>query len=392
MMLFRLLIIFNIFSYYVLEADCSDLTYEECIYWSGYCEWNEETGICQDIGGGGDGGDIEFGPYQFEYLTEADGIRETDLYNGALLYYPLEANPPYASIVLIDAFGDEYGLEGWAQYFSSYGFIAMTIGNFDRTVMDGDSEWDYADRALGLLDAIETIKQENIRDLSPLFGKVDTSRFAVSGYSTSGGGAHTAVTMDSTLKTAILLNPAVAFLDSINCPVETNYYCLIEEHLDHDVPVLIFAGENEYDELVSPDDPTYSNMWALPQYEYVPETTDKTYFESAGEGHGSSVWPVGDVAGYSLAWLHYFLLDEELYCDFLIETPQSTSQFFTTLQCVNTISYDINNDGQINNEDLITIVISIVNNSQTENSSDLNFDFSVDIFDLFLLSDYLSDM
>ena len=388
-MLFRLLIIFNIFSYYVLEADCSDLTYEECIYWSGYCEWNEETGLCQDVGGGGG---IEFGPYQFEYLTEADGIRETDLYNGALLYYPLEANPPYASIVLIDAFGDEYGLEGWAQYFSSYGFIAMTIGNFDRTVMDGDSEWDYADRALGLLDAIETIKQENIRDLSPLFGKVDTSRFAVSGYSTSGGGAHTAVTMDSTLKTAILLNPAVAFLDSINCPVETNYYCLIEEHLDHDVPVLIFAGENEYDELVSPDDPTYSNMWALPQYEYVPETTDKTYFESAGEGHGSSVWPVGDVAGYSLAWLHYFLLDEESYCDFLIETPQSTSQFFTTLQCVNTISYDINNDGQINNEDLITIVISIVNNSQTENSSDLNFDFSVDIFDLFLLSDYLSDM
>ena len=389
MMPFRLLIIFNIFSYYVLEADCSDLTYEECIYWSGYCEWNEETGLCQDVGGGGG---IELGPYQFEYLTEADGIRETDLYNGALLYYPLEANPPYASIVLIDAFGDEYGLEGWAQYFSSYGFIAMTIGNFDRTVMDGDSEWDYADRALGLLDAIETIKQENIRDLSPLFGKVDTSRFAVSGYSTSGGGAHTAVTMDSTLKTAILLNPAVAFLDSINCPAETNYFCLIEEHLDHDVPVLIFAGENEYDELVSPDDPTYSNMWALPQYEYVPETTDKTYFESAGEGHGSSVWPVGDVAGYSLAWLHYFLLDEELYCDFLIETPQSTSQFFTTLQCVNTISYDINNDGQINNEDLITIVISIVNNSQTENSSDLNFDFAVDIFDLLLLSDYLSDM
>ena len=388
-MSFRLLIIFNIFSYYLLEADCSDLTYEECIYWSGYCEWNEETGLCQDVGGGGG---IEFGPYQFEYLTEADGIRETDLYNGALLYYPLEANPPYASIVLIDAFGDEYGLEGWAQYFSSYGFIAMTIGNFDRTVMDGDSEWDYADRALGLLDAIETIKQENIRELSPLFGKVDTSRFAVSGYSTSGGGAHTAVTMDSTLKTAILLNPAVAFLDSINCPAETNYYCLIEEHLDHDVPVLIFAGENEYDELVSPDDPTYSNMWALPQYEYVPETTDKTYFESAGEGHGSSVWPVGDVAGYSLAWLHYFLLDEELYCDFLIETPQSTSQFFTTLQCVNTISYDINNDGQINNEDLITIVISIVNNSQTENSSDLNFDFAVDIFDLLLLSDYLSDM
>ena len=391
-MIFRFLIIVNVFSYYVLQADCSDLTYEECIYWSGYCEWNEETGLCQNLAGGGGDDDIQFGPYQFDYLTEADSIRQSDLYNGTLLYYPLDANPPYSSIVLIDAFGDEFGLQSWARYFSSYGFIAMTIGNFDRSTRDSNSDWDYADRALGLLDAIETIKQENIRELSPIFSQVDTSNFAVSGYSTSGGGAHTAATMDSTLKAAILLNPAVAFLDSLNCPAETNYYCLIEEHLDHDVPVLIFAGENEYDELVSPDDPMYSNMWALPQYEYVPETTDKTYFESAGEGHGSSVFPAGDVADYSLAWLNYFLLDEQSYCDFLTEEPQTTSQFFTTLQCSNTISYDINNDGQINNQDLVTVVLSIVNNSQTENSSDLNFDSSVDIFDLLFLSDYLLDL
>ena len=50
---------------------------------------------------------------------------------------------------------------------------------------------------------------------------------------------------------------------------------------------------------------------------------------------------------------------------------------------------DINNDGQINNQDLVTVVLSIINNSQTENSSDLNFDSSVDIFDLLFLSDYL---
>ena len=215
--------------------------------------------MCQDVGGGGGGNDINYGPFQFEFLTESDGIRQSSLYNGTLLYYPIEASPPLASIVLMDAFGDEYGLQAWAQYFASYGFIAMTIGNFDRANRDGNSEWDYADRALGLLDAIETIKQENSRELSPLYSQVDTSSFAVSGYSTSGGGAHTAATMDSTLKAAILLNPAVAFLDSVNCPSETDYYCLIEEHLDHDVPVLIFAGETEYDELVSPDDPAYSN-------------------------------------------------------------------------------------------------------------------------------------
>ena len=76
----------------------------------------------------------------------------------------------------------------WAEFYASHGFIAMTIGNFDRSTRDFDSEWDYADRALGLLDATQTIKEENLRELSPLFGQVDTSSFAVSGYSTSGGG------------------------------------------------------------------------------------------------------------------------------------------------------------------------------------------------------------
>ena len=384
----RLIFIIHFFILSTLYAECSDLTYEECIYWSGYCEWNEESGQCQNAGGGG-GGDIEYGPYLFEYLTEADGIRESSFYNGTLLYYPLEASPPYSSIVLMDAFGDEFGLQAWAEYFASYGFIAMTIGNFDRRgIRDGDSEWDYADRALGLLDAIETIKQEEIREFSPLNGKVDTSSFAVSGYSTSGGGAHTAATMDSTLKAAILLNPAVAFLDSLNCPAETNYYCLIEEHLNHSIPVLIFAGENEINEL----DPVYEDMWALTQYEYVPESTDKLYFESANEGHGSSVWPAGDVADFSLSWLNYFLLEDESFCEFLTLPPQSTSQFLTTLECNNTVSYDINNDGVINNEDLIFLVVGLVNENTIANTSDINFDSYVNIFDLLMLADYLQDM
>ncbi len=316
----------TIFLFNYLYAECSDLDSTECLEWAEYCEWNEEAGQCQEIGGGG-------GPYDYGYLTEADGIRQSSLYNGTLLYYPINAIPPYASIILINAFGDEYGLQGWAEFYASHGFIAMTIGNFDRSTRDFDSEWDYADRALGLLDATQTIKEENLRELSPLFGQVDTSSFAVSGYSTSGGGAHTAATMDSTLKAAILLNPAVAFLDSLNCPPETNYYCLIEEHLNHNVPVLIFSGEYELDELISPDDSIYSNMWALPQYHYVPETTDKLYFESAGEGHGSSGFPNGEIADFALAWLKKYLLDDDSYCEFLIEAPQSTSQFLTTLKC-----------------------------------------------------------
>ena len=110
-MLFRFLLVANLLSYFVIKADCSDLSYEDCIYWSEYCVWDEESGMCQDVGGGGGGNDINYGPFQFEFLTESDGIRQSSLYNGTLLYYPIEASPPLASIVLMDAFGDEYGFK-----------------------------------------------------------------------------------------------------------------------------------------------------------------------------------------------------------------------------------------------------------------------------------------
>ena len=52
--IFSLLILFNF-----LVSECSDLSQSECYYWSEYCEWNENTNQCQDIGGGGDGGDAD---------------------------------------------------------------------------------------------------------------------------------------------------------------------------------------------------------------------------------------------------------------------------------------------------------------------------------------------
>ena len=168
-------------------------------------------------------------------MTEADGISQSTLYNGAFLYYPTEGSPPFESIILLPAFGGAGSMDGWAQFYASNGYIAMSIGNFDRSSRDWDTEWDYMDRALGMLDAIETVKAENIRVGSPLYGNVDTTSFSVSGHSTSGGGAHTAAILDPSIKSAILLNSAMAVLDSVNCPGivnestgDTAYYCLLE--------------------------------------------------------------------------------------------------------------------------------------------------------------------
>ena len=311
-------------------SECIDLGQSDCEYWSVYCSWNSEQNVCEELGGGGDANN---GPYEYTYITEVDGLQSSDLYSSGLLYYPIDANPPYKSVVLIDAFGSEPGLINWAQFYASHGYIAMSIGNLDETLRDSNSDWDYMDRAIALLTAVETIKSENERQTSPLFNMIDTLSFAVSGYSTSGGGAHTALTIDSTLKTGILLNPAVAFLDSVNCSAESDYYCLIEEHLNHDVPVLIFAGENEYNELVTPGDDVYDSMWALPQYEHVPDDTDKLYFESANEGHSSSVFPLGIVGKQAIFWLNYFMKNDESYCDSVITEPDGVSSFLTSIIC-----------------------------------------------------------
>ena len=329
LIIFRLLTVKLIFLNHFAFSECSDLGQVDCEYWSTYCSWNSEQNVCEEIGGGG----TNNGPYEYTYITESDGLEPSDLYSTGLLYYPVDASPPYKSVILIDAFGSEPGLINWAQFYSSYGYVAMSIGNLDENLRDSNSDWDYMDRAIALLSAVETIKSENQRQISPLFNMIDTSSFAVSGYSTSGGGAHTALTIDSTLKAGILLNPAVAFLDSVNCPAESDYYCLIEEHLDHEVPVLIFAGENEYNELVTPDDDIYDSMWALPQYEHVPDDTDKLYFESANEGHSSSVVPSEIVGKQAIFWLNYYMNDDESYCDSIITQPGGVSSFLTSIVC-----------------------------------------------------------
>jgi endonuclease/exonuclease/phosphatase family metal-dependent hydrolase len=55
-------------------------------------------------------------------------------------------------------------------------------------------------------------------------------------------------------------------------------------------------------------------------------------------------------------------------------------------------SYDINNDGIIDDADFIILVSFIMNDNGIIDSADINFDSVVDIFDLLLLSDFIQNM
>ena len=370
----------RLFNY--LYAECSDLDSTECLQWAEYCEWNEEAGQCQEIGGGG--GDTEYGPYQYSSINENNGLRNGPDYMDGVLYYPIDAEPPLRSVVLTPGWGGGSStMSDWGEFFASHGFLSMTIGPNDEI---NDS---HQQRAEGLLDAIETIKEEQWRADSPLLGMVDTSRFIVSGYSMGGGASQVALTLEDftsnhSIVAAIALNPTIIFEDCDICSDNEYCICLVPEFLDHGIPTLIIAGQNEINEL-----PSYDGLLGQDIYENTPESTIKILYEIESGGHGSAAYPYGDVLEKTLFWARYHLTEELSYCDSLLLTPSNASQFISTLECGNLPAYDVNGDGEIDQSDLIMLVVSIMNENDIEAVGDFNFDQQTDIFDILILSDYL---
>ena len=370
------LFILNMILFSSINAECIDLNYSDCLYWSEYCEWNDEIGQCQEIGGGTGGGENADGPYEFSTITESQGLRNGPYYQDGIVYYPINGIPNYKSIVLTPGWGGNgASMSSWAQFFASHGFIAMTISPNDA-IND-----DHVLRAEGLLDGIETITQENNRINSPIFEMIDLNSFSVGGYSMGGRACQNAAMMDSSLKAVISLNPTVLFDDCDLCPGEdfdgiTYCICLVPELISHSVPSLIFSGEVEVNEL-----PDYDGMLGQDIYENMPENTDKIMFEGAGDGHGFAAYPYGEVQEYALNWLKYQVLGDYIACDNLLEIPSIASQYLINVECSASEVGDINGDSIINILDIVATV-NLVLSSQYNSSADLNSDGQVDILDL----------
>ena len=313
-----------------LYADCSDLDSLECFQWSEYCEWNDYTDQCEDIYGGSV---FEYGPYQFAQILQSEGMRDGPHYLDATLYYPIGAEPPFSNVVIAPGWsGTQASISDWGYWYASHGLIAMTVDHNDPI----NDDWEY--RGVALLDAIETIKQENVRNDSPVYGMVDINSFAVCGYSMGGGGAQWAATIASSLDAVVALNPALAIYDTINCTdPEFDYYCLVPEHLNHSTPVLIITGENE--------DANGTSATGYNHYEYTPNATDKMFFQVSNSGHEAAYGPYGangEVGEKSMQWLKFHLFGYEAYCDTLLIEPENASLFITNVECDPLSLTDIN--------------------------------------------------
>ena len=261
------------------------------------------------------------GPYSVATLKEGvDDIRNGPDYDGATIFYPTNGTPPYAGIAIIPGYcGVETDIQDWGAFYASHGIIAITLGTNDPC-----ADWPSA-RATALLDAIITVKEENSRSSSPLQGKVDVNSFAVSGWSMGGGGSQLAASIDPSLKAVIGL-----------CPwLDLNGFQ--PSDLIHDVPVLIFTGQN--------DDIANSAEYGYMHYQGTPSNTDKLYFEIENGDHGAANSPglaAGEVGIYALSWLKTYLQDDPCYCGFLLETPSNSSDYETNIECLNTDVVGIN--------------------------------------------------
>ena len=232
------------------------------------------------------------GPYSTETMTEQDGLRNGPDYSEALLYYPLEAPSPLPVVVLIPGFTNSISaIQEWGPFLASYGYATFLV-NVNSFFEPPSS------RAEALLDGIVTMKVENERLGSPLFGNLNIEDFTVGGYSMGGGGAQIAAQQDSSIKAVVAL---AAWLDNPSITVNNN------------TSILFISGENDN---IAP------NNYHTDLFYNTPEDTDKLLYEIAGGFHST-------VQAHIMMkkWVKNLILDEKYIlndfsnCDSLITQP-----------------------------------------------------------------------
>lgn len=257
-----------------------------------------------------------FAPLAIDSIVEANGLRNGPDYNDATIYYPTGSGV-FKSIVLVPGFtATQSSIAPWARFFASRGYVCMTIGT--------NNLFDFPNiRANALIDAMQTIREENLRSASPLLSKLDTNNIAVGGWSMGGGGAQLAAVLDPRIKVVFAITP---WLETAK---------VNPAYLNHSAAVLMLSGE------IDPTAPpaTYTNI----HYANTPATTNKMIYEVKGGNHNTPLYPTtgsGDLGNVAHAWMNLYLNNDDCYCPMLrddsLNQHASSSDFQTNINCSST--------------------------------------------------------
>jgi pimeloyl-ACP methyl ester carboxylesterase len=250
------------------------------------------------------------GEYSVMSYTELDGLVGGAQYgdaaiagDGSQLYYPVEAKPPFAAMVIVPGFTAQRGdVAPWGQFLASHGIIGLVI--------DTNTVGDTPDiRAGGLQDGLESLKKENMREGSPIRGNIDVTRLGVMGWSMGGGG--TWMTADARPELKAVISLCGWIIGPVGGATK--------------VPSL---------QLASVGDPLAAGM-SQPVYQAIPESTPKMMIEFSSADHWLANDPANagqQIGRFGLAWLKVHLEGDERYRQFLKTMPNDITDFATNVQ------------------------------------------------------------
>jgi pimeloyl-ACP methyl ester carboxylesterase len=228
---------------------------------------------------------VSKGPYQTQSIPMTTGTG----------YYPTDAEPPFAAVVLCGGFlktGPE--METWAPFYASYGIVTVIVTTTGADLPDL--------RATKLLAAIDELEMLNKGSSGPLAGKL-AGRYGTSGYSMGGGGTTIASGTDATLKTSVGLAPWGGSGANVK------------------VPTLLLCGDADTVAPCNMAESVYTGMPAGTQKMLVviPGTTHFNWFGPTDAGMGTS-------GKYALAFQKVFLEGDERWKPLLLTKPARGSQ------------------------------------------------------------------
>jgi dienelactone hydrolase len=243
------------------------------------------------------------GSYKVQMYT--DGFEDGAEFLAGTIYYPMDADPPFAGVIICPGFtAYQDSVAPWGPFLASNGIVVMTI--------DTNTTGDSVDVRQGaLLDALASLKAEQTRMGSPLMGKLDMTRFGLMGWSMGGGGTWLNANTHPELKSAISL--AGHILTQIGGAAQLTMV---------QVPTLMLAG--------SADTEILGLGMSQPVYEAIPESTPKILYELEGASHFDITPEIGGklFGLYGLSWQKVFLEGDMRYRKFLLlPKPANASDF-----------------------------------------------------------------
>ncbi len=185
----------------MMDDTMDDMMDDDVVIGDGMCC---DDGNCLCHGPDPSGLTASEGPYNVETYTVSEGC----------IYYPTDAEPPFAAVTVSDGFigtgGCGIAQTGrWGPLYASWGIVTMIIntGGGDQPPTRGSK----------LGGGIEAFKAENEDSGSPLYQKL-SGRYGTSGFSMGGGGTTYASEDDPSLMTSVAIMPWGPTRGSVTVP------------------------------------------------------------------------------------------------------------------------------------------------------------------------------